>query len=152
MGGTTKKRNHLWRFVRTIIILLLLFWGGKVLYYKAMKKYDSTANTDGATKLFSRSARNSDINMDCDTDLSALGVKCTINPKKDIKGLIVSVYLKDNDKKTVKTITHSLGNVKEGVQVEFTISLLDLDIGTIWNTSTTDWGVIGGTVSYFSWR
>lgn len=111
---------------------------------------DGETNTDGNTKLLSRSARASDITVNTELDMSSFGAKFVITPNNDIKNLSLKVRLLDSDKSVLYTTTKSLGNVTEGVQVSFTISIFELSLSIVWNTSYTSWQVAGGTVSYFS--
>ena len=107
-------------------------------------------NHDGDKHLFKRSANANDIVISSDLDLASLGGKYTINPKTDIDGLVVTINYLDSDKKILHSVVKSLGNVKEGVQINFSISLFDLGISVAWNTKYESIVVTGGTVSYFS--
>lgn len=110
----------------------------------------SQGNSDGDTKLLSRSARNSDIKVVSDLDLSSLGAKYTITPQTDISNLSITISFLDSNKKVLTSIEKPLDNVKESVQVSFSISLIDLSLSVAWNTQYESWTVTDGTVSYFS--
>ena len=107
-------------------------------------------NTDGNTHLFKRSANINDITYDYDLDLMSLGEKITILPQTDIDGLVITINFLDSNKKILTSISKSLGNVKKGVQVSFSISLMDLGLSVALNTQYNSIAVTGGTVSYFS--
>lgn len=106
-------------------------------------------NSDGNTHLFKRSANINDISFDYDFDLANLGEKIIIIPHTDIDGLQITINFLDSNKKILTSISKSLGNVKQGVQVSFSISLMDLGISVAWNTKYNSIAVTGGTVSYF---
>lgn len=107
-------------------------------------------NHDGDTKLFHRSARTSDITMDSNLDLASFGGKYVILPQTDIEDLEITINYLDNDRKILDSIVKRLGDVKQGVQVSFSVSLFDLGLSVAWNTKYETYAVTGGTVSYFS--
>lgn len=99
-----------------------------------------------APKLFRRDATLNDVTINSEMDLSSLGIKYCIIPQKDIEGLQITVKLYDDDKNYLSSITKTLGNVKEGIQVSFSISIFE----TGFSASYTSASVSGGSVSYFS--
>ena len=101
-------------------------------------------------QLFYRDAKNSDIVMDNELDLSSFGAKYTIMPQVDIEGLTITIRFLDENRNVLKEFVKYLGNVKEGVQVSFSLSLFDLGISVAWNTKYENWSVSGGSVSYFA--
>lgn len=108
------------------------------------------SNTDGNTRLFKRSANNSDIIIDSDLDLANFGGKYTVSPQTDIDGLQITVNYLDKNKNILTSKVENLGNVKQGVQVSFSVSLFDLGLNVAWNTEYESIAVTGGTVSYFA--
>lgn len=147
------KKSHpfLKGFVVFLIIGVLLFGAVKCVEYAMTENpLTSQGNSDGAHKLLSRSARNSDLQVDSKLDFSSLGVKYVIIPQTDIKGLEITISFLDSNKKVLTSIEKALGNVKEGVQISFSISLLDLSFSVALNTKYESWTVTGGTVSYFA--
>ncbi|MCH5172414.1 MAG: zinc ribbon domain-containing protein [Erysipelotrichales bacterium] len=147
METSKKKRSH--GFLKFIAILTILV--GCILgISKIIDSKKNPYNQDGATQLFKRSANNNDIYVNSDLDLSNLGVKYIITPQVDIDGLKVTIEFLDKNMNALDSYVKSIGNVKKGVQVNFSISLLDLGISVAWNTKYESLGVTGGTVSYFA--
>lgn len=107
-------------------------------------------NSDGNTHLFKRSANNNDIIIDSDLDLANLGGKYTVMPQTDIENLQITINYLDKNKNILTSKVQNLGDVKQGVQVNFSISLFDLGLSVAWNTQYESIAVTGGTVSYFS--
>ena len=107
-------------------------------------------NTDGNSHLFKRSATLNDISYDYDIDFASLGEKIIIIPQTDIDGLQITINFLDSNKKILKSMSKSLGNVKKGVKISFSISLMDLGLSVAWNTQYNSIAVTGGTVSYFA--
>ena len=101
-------------------------------------------------QLFYRDAKNSDIVMDNELDLSSFGAKYIIMPQVDIEGLTITIRFLDENRNVLKEFDKYLGNVKEGVQVSFSLSLFDLGISVAWNTKYENWSVSDGSVSYFA--
>lgn len=152
-----KKKSHgcLIFIIVAIIVGACVFGIVKFIQYQQSKSVvdgsgTTLGNTDGNTQLLSRSARNSDIVVDSDLDLASFGSKYTIMPQTDIDGLQVTIYFLDKNEKQLTSKIETLGNVKKGVQVSFSISLFDLGLSVAWNTEYTSVAVTGGTVSYFA--
>ena len=103
-------------------------------------------NNDGATKLLSRSARDSDITYRIETELSVI---IKIVPNTDIKDLQVTIYCSDKNDSLITSKTKSLGNVKEGGEYSVTIGLTEFTISEIFKIEYWRLRVTGGTVSYF---
>ncbi|MCD8372492.1 MAG: hypothetical protein LUD27_04230 [Clostridia bacterium] len=147
MGDSGGKKSH--GFLKFIVVVLVMFAvvliGAKLIDYGT-----STTNTDGNSKLLSRSARNSDVEISYELALSSLGVKFTVMPQVDISGLEITVNILDENKKNLSTIEKTIGNVKEGVQANFTVSLVDLGLSVALKTEYASWSVTGGTVSYLA--
>lgn len=101
-------------------------------------------------QLFYRDAKNSDIVMDNELDLSSFGAKYTITPQVDIDGLTLTIRFFDEKRNVLKEFDKYLGNVKEGTQVSFSLSLFDLGFSVAWNAKYENWSVSGGSVSYFA--
>lgn len=107
-------------------------------------------NPDGKTSITRRSANINDVTIDSVLDLSSMGAKYNIYPKVDIEELEITISFMDKNKAVLTTVEKRLGNVKEGVQVSFTISLFDLGVSVAWNTAYETTTVTGGTVSNFT--
>lgn len=86
----------------------------------------------------------------CDLDLSSFGAKYTITPQTNINGLVITVSFLDSNRNILTSIKKSFGNVKESVQVSFSVYLFDLSLSVAWNTKYESWTITGGTVSYFA--
>lgn len=142
-----KKKTLLVLLTFSVAILAMT----KCIEYKQTENLTtSQVNTDGNTKILSRSARNSDVIVVSDLDLSSFGAKYTITPQTDINQLVITITFLDSNKNALISIQKPLGNVKEGVQVNFSVSLFDLGLSVIWNIEYESWTITGGTVSYFA--
>ena len=155
--NSSEKKSH--GFLKFIIVALIIgacvFGIVKfVQYQQSQQTVDGNGttqgNSDGNTHLFKRSANNNDITYDYELDLSSFGEKFTILPQTDIDNLVVTINFLDSNKKILTSISKSLGNVKQGIQVSFSISLMDLGLSVAWNTRYNSIAVTGGTVSYFA--
>ena len=137
--------------VFVVILASLIFAGVKyVEYKKTQNPYTSESNSDGNTRLLSRSANNGDITVDSSFDLSSLGNKIYIIPNVDISSLTVSITVYDKNKNVLTQKQQTLGNVTQGNQVSMTVSITDLGLIDTLNTSYFTISVVGGTVSYFA--
>ena len=146
-----KPRSTLKIVIAIILVLITIFVVVKIIEYQhSISSTTNQGNSDGNTKLFSRSANNGDIFVDGEIDWSNLGVKYIITPQVDINNLRVTICLLDDNKTILTTIEKTLGNVEEGVQVSVSISLLELSLSNIWNTKYESISVSGGTGSYFA--
>lgn len=157
MSEDSEKKSHglLIFLIVVIIIGACVFGVVKFIQYQKSKTVidgvgTTQGNTDGNTHLLSRSANNNDIVVTSDLDLASFGGKYTVMPQTDINNLQVTVYFLDKNKNTLTSKVENLGNVKQGVQVSFSISLFDLGLSVAWNTEYTSTAVTGGTVSYFA--
>ena len=158
MDNTNEKKHSHGCLIAVIVLLILgaCFFGivKFVQYQNSKQPVDSNGttqgNTDGNTKLFRRSANNNDVTINDELDLLSLGGKYIIMPQTDIDGLEITVNFLDKNKKLLDSKVKSLGNVKEGVQVSFSISLFDMGLSVAWNTEYQSVVVTGGTVSYFA--
>lgn len=149
IGGNSaesEKKSHgcLIAFVVLLIIGLMLFGVIKYVFN------EKAGNSDGNLKLLSRSAYNSDITIDSQLDISSLGQKIVLTPQTDIKDLEVKVVIYDKNNSQLYSTVKQLGNVTEGVQVSFTISITDLGLSTSIKGDKMSVSVVGGTVSYFA--
>ena len=70
-------------------------------------------------------------------------------PETDIDDLEITVSFLDEHKNVLTSFEKSLGDVKESVQVNFSISLFDMNLTVALKTKYETWTVTGGTVSYF---
>lgn len=137
--------------VFVVILASLIFAGVKyVEYKKTQNPYTSESNSDGNTRLLSRSANNGDITVDSSFDLSSLGNKIYIIPNVDISSLTVSITVYDKNKNVLTQKQQTLGNVTQGNQVSMTVSITDLGLIDTLNASYFTISVVGGTVSYFA--
>ena len=152
MGKEEEQRTNKQRgaVIATIIIVLIV---AAVMTWGLIKSFDTPDGPiqDGTSvSLFKRDARNSDITLYCDLDMNSFGAKFTITPQVDIEELELEIRFLDKNEQLIKTITKYVGNVKEGVQVSFSISISE--IGLI-NALKIEYGrasVSGGKVSYFA--
>ena len=157
MSDAQPKKGH--PFLKFLIVFLIIFvciFGivKFVDYQKSKQQIDeggtTQGNHSGDKQLFRRSANINDITYNLDLDLSSLGEKCTIMPNVDIDDLEITLNFLDKNKNLLDSIVKNLGNVKEGLQVNFSISLFDMGLSVAWNTKYTSMVVTGGTVSYFA--
>ena len=149
---TADKKSH--GFLKFLIVLFII--GAIIFAFVKCSEYKSTVNSntsqgnsDGTTHLLKRSARNSDISVESDLDLSSFGAKYTIMPETDIDDLEITVSFLDENKNVLTSFEKSPGDVKESVQVNFSISLFDMSLTVALKTKYETWTVTGGTVSYF---
>ncbi len=140
----------------TALIVLIIFGVivcfGYVYIQNQLNPNDSLnpTNQGSSNKLFSRSATTNDILIDYDLDIASFGMKVTVNPQSDINNLELTIKFLDSNEKVLSTKVKALGNVKKGVQVNFSISIGEMGWSVAWNTKYTLVTVTGGTVSYFS--
>lgn len=148
---SNNSRGLLKSIISILIIGVCILGVVKFVEYKTtVNRTTSYGNTDGNLKLLSRSARNGDIKVNSDLDLSSLGAKYTIIPQTDISNLQVTISFLDENKKTINTQVKILGNVKKSNPLNFSISLFDLGIVNALKIKYETLTVTGGTVSYFS--
>lgn len=157
MSDTQPKKKH--PLLKGLIILLVIFvcvFGivKFVEFQNSKRQIDGSGTTQGNhsgdKQLLRRSANNNDITYSLDMDLASLGEKCTITPNVDIDGLEITINFLDENKKLLDSTVKRLGNVKEGVQVSFSVSLFDIGLSVAWNAKYDSIIVTGGTVSYFA--
>lgn len=151
-SNENKSHGCLIAFIIIIVVIAAVGFGiYKLIETNSSNTTGSTnGNTDGNTKLFSRSANNNDITMETDVDWSSFGTKVKIRPQTDIKDLDVMVILTDKNKETLYTTTKALGNVKEGVEVSFSLSITEIGLSATLKCEYVTVRVVGGTVSYFA--
>lgn len=157
MSNTQPKKGHpiLKFLIIFLIIFVCVFAVVKFVDYQNSKQQidkggTTQGNHSGDKQLFRRSANINDITYSLDLDLSSLGEKCTITPNVDIDGLEITLNFLDKNENLLDSIVKQLGNVKEGVQVSFSVSLFDMNLSVAWNTKYDSIAVTGGTVSYFA--
>ena len=155
-SATPQKKSHGFLIFLVVVVILgaCIFGIVKFVQYQ-QSEYDNgqgtiQGNHDGDRRLFKRSATSNDISVDSDLDLTSFGGKYTVLPRTDIDGLELTINFLDNNRSVLQSVVKSLGNVKEGVQVSFSISLFDLGVSVAWNTKYESVVVTGGTVSYFA--
>lgn len=145
-----KSKGHpLMGFIIVLLILVTLIFSIFTIRGCILSQ-NNTDNSDGKTSITRRSANINDITIDSVLDLSSMGAKYNIYPKVDIEDLEITISFMDKNRAVLTTVEKRLGNVKEGVQVSFTISLFDLGFSVAWNTTYETTTVTGGTVSNFT--
>lgn len=145
-----KSKGHpLMGFIIVLLILATLIFSIFAIRGCILSQ-NNTDNSDGKTSITRRSANINDVTIDSVLDLSSMGAKYNIYPKVDIEELEITISFMDKNKAVLTTVEKRLGNVKEGVQVSFTISLFDLGVSVAWNTAYETTTVTGGTVSNFT--
>ena len=110
---------------------------------------ESTVNTDGAGKLFSRSANNGDIEFNISDDFS-FSIDMQITPTTDIKGLQMTFVFLDKNDNELTTRNYTLGNVTKGVKYSVTYRLSEFSLSQMFKIAAVRVRVTGGTVSYFA--
>lgn len=147
-----KKSHGFLKFLIVVLIIGAIVFGlvKCIEYHSSVNSITSQGNSDGNTHLLSRSARNSDISVDSDLNLSSFGAKYIIMPKTDIDDLEITVNFLDENNNVLTSFEQTLGDVKESVQVSFSISLFDVSLTVALKTRYETWTVTGGTVSYFA--
>ena len=111
---------------------------------------ETTVNTDGAGKLFSRSANNGDIELETSSRIFPLSYEIIITPNTDIKNLqFTFVFIDENDNEVV-TRNYILGNVTKGVNYSISYGLSEISVTQMSKIAGVKARVIGGTVSYFA--
>lgn len=143
-----KKKGH--PFLIFVIVLLSIILGLFLLQQCA----DSTSsNPDGSPgtipQLFTRDAKNSDINIDISNDF-ALSMNYTMIPQVDINNLTLKFTYTDSNNKTITTVTKHIGNVVKGNQYKIQVSLTEFSLLDIFRISYGTCSVTGGTVSFFA--
>ena len=132
--------------ILAVLLLSLVFSSGCSI----LKGLTYGINNSSEAKLLSRSANNSDVLLNGETDLSNLGAKYIVTPQHDIDGLKLKIKVCDSKGNALKTYDKYLGNVARGVSVTFSISIADLGLVNSLKASYMRCSVVGGTVSYFA--
>lgn len=152
---TEQKESHIGCITVIIIIVAMLIIGG-ILFFtvwlpklRAETSTNGAINTDGAGKLFSRSANNGDIELHVNDDFS-LSINIIITPKTDIKNLQITFEFTDGSWNPITTRTHILGNVSTGVEYTVTYRLSEFSFSQMFKIEGVSANVTGGTVSYFA--
>lgn len=110
--------------------------------------FSNSDNTDGNTKLLSRSANNNDIYIDISQEFS-LSINYVLKPNVDIDGLEITFTYYDKNQAVLTTKVKSVGNVKKGVEYTVSVSLTEFSLIQLLKFKTVSTNVTGGTVSYF---
>ena len=100
-------------------------------------------------QLFTRNARNADIQIEYENDFTELAIDIIIMPNVDIDNLEIKVQHYDKNGNILLTQYKTIGNVKEGIQAKTQMKLLDLSLSDMFKVEKTSITVTGGTVSYF---
>ncbi len=143
----TAKPTNWWKVIAIILIIAIVIFSVVKLAECAAT---NNQNSDGTTHLTRRSAKNSDISFDTDTDWSSLGTKIIITPKVDIDDLKITVNIKNSNKITIYTTEKYIGDVKKSVQANCSVTLSELGWSNSLNAEYVAVSVTGGTVSYFT--
>lgn len=138
-----------------IIVVSFLVVGGIIIIARCTQADTGTSSagssaSNGYHIEVGRRANNNDILFDSAFDFSSLGVKYTITPQSDINMLVIELRYFDDDNNELSMQEKNLGNVKKGVQVSFSVSLLDISLSTAWNTRYVSCRVVDGRVPFFS--
>ena len=110
---------------------------------------DSNVLPDVIKQLVSRDANTNDIEIDCELNMSALGVDLVVTPHTDITDLQIMITYYEKNGNVIQRQVVSLGNVKEGVQIKRTVSITDLSFFDALKVDKTSMCVVGGTVYYW---
>ena len=145
--------------ILVFIIIMALFFVGVIIVPACSESCseDNSKNSNNSNKnqnydepqLFTRDARNSDIEIQYETNLSALAIDIVIMPNVDIEKLELKIQHYDKNGNMLLTQYKEIGNVKEGVQVKTQIKLTDFSLTDFFKVETTSITVNDGTVSYF---
>lgn len=138
-----------------VIIITLLLVGGIIFFTIILPKLTSdksistSVNTDGAGKLFSRSANNNDIEFHVNDEFS-FSINMLITPKTDIKDLQMTFTFIDENEQPLTTKNYILGNVTKGIPYTVSYKLSDFSFSQMLKIGAVKAKVTGGTVSYFA--
>lgn len=108
----------------------------------------NNTNKDTTPKLFTRNARNSDIDININEDFS-LSISCIITPNVNIDNLQIKFTFVDKNKSTITTKNKVMGNVSSDTDYSVTFSLSEFTVTEFFKLYSMSAEVIGGTVSYF---
>ncbi len=100
-------------------------------------------NTNSARPL-SRAATNADVQIDF-SEPSLIRECITIRPYRDIDNLKITIEYLDKKGNTITSEQRTIGNVKEGIEYNTYLNILELPA----STDKYSVRVTGGTVSYF---
>ena len=152
--STDKKENSgCLRVVIGLIIILLII----IIAWIANAPESDNSNNENNNyndnkynepQWFTRDATNNDITVTYETNYTALAVDIYIMPKCDIDNLEIEITYYDKNGAALTSQVKHIGNVKEGVQVQSRMALLDLSITDMFKLDTSDLYVVSGTVSY----
>ena len=142
----------------TVFIIFMIMIIGLLFFTETVSLKNCNGNSTNTNKnnsnydtpqLFTRDARNSDITISSETNISALAVDIIILPNIDIEDLEIKIVHYDKNGNVLLTQYKQIGNVKEGIQVKTQVELLDFSFTDMFKVDKTSISVIGGTVSYF---
>ncbi len=135
-------------WIKALLIILLILISIFAIVKIGECVNSKNLNNDGTLNITSRSANNSDINIDLSTEFS-FSMNYELIPKTDIKNLQLTFTFMDNNRNVITTKTKNVGNVTEGTKYTVTISLTEFSLTEIFNIQYAQCNVTGGTVSYF---
>ena len=104
------------------------------------------ADWSGGIGCGSRQATTSDISVDTDLNIMALGIDVVVTPKEDISGLELTLVYCDNVGKELKTQKLYIGDVKDGVKTKKTVAITEFSLTEALQISSVKIRVSGGTV------
>lgn len=132
------------------ISLIIVFTLDESEEKKESDDNSSNNNTiiENTPHLFTRNANNNDISLNRYKE-SLLEIQYTFIPKVDIKNLQLTIRIKDEDNNVINTQVKNLGNVIEGNQYFFSLSLTELSISGYFDANYISITTTGGTVSFF---
>ena len=128
-----------------IVLFIVIFF--IAIIFLGVKKHNEQFKL---TNLFRRPARTNDILVDINADFSSFGCKFIIAPQVDINDLQITIDITDDKNKILTSLVKTLGNVKKGVQINYSLSIFELGLSTSLNATYASIYVTGGSVSYFS--
>ncbi|MDE6441886.1 MAG: hypothetical protein K2L12_03920 [Clostridia bacterium] len=134
-------------FLKFLIVILII----GIFIFSIVKFVDclnNPHNSDGGTKLLSRSASNSDIKLEQSVEATIMNLKDSyiVIPNCDIQNLQITFTYYNSSGNALSSVTKDIGSVVENSSYTITI---DHTISEIISIEKYSYSVTGGTVSYF---
>lgn len=146
IGETDRQENSHGCLISFIVVILVIVF----IVFAVSKVIDaSSPNSDGKKELTSRSARNSDLEIESSEDFS-LSIDFNVTPECDIDDLELTFSFYDKNKDVLTTKVKNVGNVKEGVEYSISFSLSEFSFSNMFTIESVSCSVTGGTVSYLA--
>ena len=131
-------------FLKVLGCILLLVLLVPIFEMATAKGLSSCANSNSnSSKPFTRDATNADVHIDFSYP-SLTSVCITIRPYHDIDNLKLTIKYLDKNGNTITSEQKTIGNVKEGMEYNTYLNVLEFPS----KTDKYSVGVSGGTVSY----